>query len=139
MNKQELLAELDSFLALRDTEVIHRTWNTEAGPINIYHTKGAFTRADDTTNITHIVFYVYKEGDPAEKAYYEGNPIASFWHLQVEDYIHQWNGEVLRGHRPFALCRLIETAAEGEKYVLVTETAPGEFSKEDTTIKEFVM
>ena len=134
MNKQELLAELDTYFATRGDDSLKRTLGPD---IKVYHVRGAITRANDRAEEHDITFYVYKEGQgAAERAYYNGDPINFFWQLKIIDYItitNEWNGRIFFNQKPKAICRVLETAAEGEKWVLITETAPDTYSKEDIT------
>ena len=131
MDKQALLDELDTYFATRSTESLKRT----IGPdINVYQVRGAITRINDRAEEHDIVFYVYKEGEGGEAAYYNGNPINFFWRLKVTDYItitNIWNGIILRAVKPKAICYVLQDPAVGAKWVLVEETAPDTYSVTD--------
>lgn len=138
MDTVELLAEIDTFLALRESPIHLRDIQTSVGhTIRQYQLKGVELLSNDRAHFVTVQYYVYQEGEPQERAYYIGDPIRQFWVNQVLDYLRPYNGEILRAIRPLALAKIVESAEEGEKYVLVTETAPGEFIRENTTLKEF--
>lgn len=133
MNKQELLDELDVYLATRNQPTLR--W--AVGDINTYQLKGAIVRENDIAYFHDITFYVYKEGQGVdERAYYSGDPINAFWREKVMDYLNVTNnyaGRVFRARKPKAICRVLLTVAEGEKWVLITETAPDTYTMEDIT------
>ena len=134
----ELLTELDTFLTLRENPTYLKDITTSAGHIiRQYQIKGVELKINDRVQFVTMQYYVYREGESQEQAYYIGDPIGQFWRNQVHDFLAPYNGQILRASRPLALAKIIETAVEGEKYILVTETSPGVFIKENTTIKEF--
>jgi len=128
-----LLDELDTYLATRNEPDLK--WFI--GDINTYHLKGAITRENDIAYFHDITFHVYKEGQGVdEKAYYSGDPINAFWRMKVVDYLNvtnNYNGRIFRAWKPKAIWRVLLTVAEGEKWVLITETAPDTYTMEDIT------
>ncbi len=132
MDKSELLAELDTYFAARDSPTQKRSLGSD---INVYQVRGAIVRLNDKAEEHDIVFYVYKEGTgPTERAYYNGDPINFFWSLKVIDYItitNEWSGRIFFRSEPKAICRVLQDPAVGEKWVLIEETAPDTYSVTD--------
>lgn len=130
MDKAELLAELDTYYVVRTSDSFVRA----LGNINVFQVIGAIVRADDRAEEHSLLFYVYDEGGPGEVAYYSGDPINALWQRKVEDYItvtNEWAGRIFWSRKPKAVCLLIEDPAVGEKWAMITETAPDVYSKED--------
>lgn len=133
VTKQDILDELDSYFAARGPA---NEIEARLGPdIKIYHVKGAIERLNNRAEEHDINFYVYKEGQVGiERAYYSGDPINRFWRMKVIDYItieNAWSGRIFMAQNPFAICRLLQDPAIGEKWVLIEETAPDVYSKTD--------
>ncbi len=137
MNQQELLNELDTYLALReDPEFVTTKTLSNGYTLTKYLVRGAETLLNDVVHYPIIGYWVYREGEPQELAYYDSDPIEAFFRNKVRDYIEVtqgWVGTIFRSARPKAICRVLETALEGEKWVLITETAPDTYSVEDIT------
>lgn len=126
MNKQELLDELDTYLATRTVP----NWDSPKrsfGDIEIYHIRGAALRVNDRVQEVDVDFYVYKRNLPQELAAYSGDPINAMWSDKIRDYIqvtNEWRGRIFRARKPSAICRILQDPAVGEKWVLIEETDP---------------
>ena len=134
MNKEELLNELDSYFAARGTE--EELQAQQIGDIKVYQVRGAILRADDRAEDHNVIFFVHKEGLPQESAYYAGDPIQFFWRKKVIDHItitNDWLGKVYSSKKPRAICTIFDSLSVGEKWILVTETAPDTYQVEDIT------
>lgn len=121
MDESELLAELDTYLQTRNTP--ESKWTV--GLIECYQLKGAITRANDIAEFFDITYYVYRKGEPQEAAYYSGDVLNQIWRRRVWDYLNvtnKYHGRLYFGQEPKIICRILETAAEGDKWVLVTQT-----------------
>jgi len=129
MNKNELLTELDLYLATMNEPTAKWT----VGEITCYSMKGAMVRANNIAQFFDITFYVYREGLPGENAFYSGDLIGAFWRCKLEDYLitSGYIYTIFRTNKPKAVCRIIETAAIGEKWVLVTEDPSDVWQVED--------
>jgi len=147
MDKAGLLAELDTFYVIREPEESKGQVTLSSGyTIDRYHVPAILIRTADRTQQTIIVFYVYREGEAQEAAYYEGDPISHIWEQRVEDYLAAYQGERIRGYQDKFIARLMEGTPPIEKWVLVTASysAPAwnpanwSCSHEEITLKEFV-
>lgn len=124
VTKQDILDELDSYFAARGPA---NEIEARLGPdIKIYQVRGAIERLNNRAEEHDINFYVYKEGQGVnERAYYSGDPINRFWQMKVVDYItitQQWSGRIFLAQKPFAICRLLQDPAVGEKWFLIEQT-----------------
>lgn len=143
--KTELLEELDKYLALREPEKFLNDKTLSTGhTITTYLVRGIARRSSDRMDSPHITFKVYREGEAQELAAFDGDPLQHLWLLQLYDYLEPFQGVYVRGHRPQAICRLVEGSPPAEKWVLVTGTPPTEapwawtFAYVAMTIIEFV-
>lgn len=136
MNREELLAELDDYFVLREDPVkIAEKTLPNGHLLRRYQVRGVLPQANNVVHYPIVEFWVYREGDvPQEAAYYDGDPINSFWRLKVVDYItvtNRWSGRVFFSCKPVAICRMLQDPAVGEKWVQVEEIAPDTFSVTD--------
>ena len=73
MNKNDLLQELDDYLVIREPAVFldEKTLSSNF-TIRFYRVNGVLIRKNNRVERTILHFYVYREGEAQEAAYYEG-------------------------------------------------------------------
>lgn len=131
MNETELLSELDTYFTARSspTEVPAQLGSS----ISKWHVVGALIRSNDMADAINVNYFKHV---PSGNVYYDNDIINHIFELKVRDYINVtagWIGIVHYAKRPRSVCRVIRTAAVGEEWILVTETAPDTYTVEDIT------
>lgn len=131
MDKSELLAELNGIFLDKTNE---RLADSRGSLTNSYEISGILERANNVSEQHEITFIVYNEGEIGETAHYVGDPLTHIFKMKILDYINitnDWIGYIYRAIRPRAICRIIQDPAVGEKWFLITETAPATYSVEE--------